>query len=286
MIAQTNVVMAATVWKGYISFGMVSIPVRLYSGARGKTISFHLLHKKDNSRVHEVMYCDAEEKPVTRAELVKGYEYRKGQYVVVTPEEIKLITPRTQSMMEILQFVKGDDIDPIFFESSYYVGADTNGEKPYALLFEAMRQSSYDGLAKVTMHGREHIVILRPAKRGIMLHTMYYADEVRDVPEAAPKTNLVKDKELQMAKALIETLIGEFRPEQYHDTYRENLEKLIAAKAKGKQIGPVAEPKAPKVVDIMEALRKSLEQSKDAKGKQAPEKKTAKRKKTSSGKAA
>src|SRR6266478_7598448 len=176
-------VMPATVWKGFISFGMVSIPVRLYSGARGKTISFHLLHKKDNSRVHEAMFCDAEDKPVARSELIKGYEYKKGQYVAVTAEEIKQVTPPTQSVMEILQFVKGDDIDPVFFESSYYVGADANGQKPYALLFEAMRQSSYDGLAKVTMHGREHTVILRPAKRGIMLHTMYYADEIRDVPE-------------------------------------------------------------------------------------------------------
>ena len=277
--------MATTVWKGYISFGMVSIPVRLYSGARGKTISFHLLHKKDNSRVHEVMFCNAEDKPVARSELTKGYEYKKGQYVAVTAEEIKQVTPPTQSVMEILQFVKGDDIDPVFFESSYYVGADANGQKPYALLLEAMRQSSYDGLAKVTMHGREHIVILRPAKRGIMLHTMYYADEIRDVPETAPHSNLVKDKELQMAKALVETLAGDFRPEQYKDTYRENLEKLIAAKAKGKEIAPAAEPKAAKVVDIMEALRKSLE-SKSAEGKRAPAKKSTKRKKVSGGKAA
>jgi DNA end-binding protein Ku len=277
--------MAATVWKGYISFGLVSIPVRLYSGARGKTISFHLLHGKDQSRVHEVMYCDAEDKPVERSELIKGYEYKKGQYVVVAAEEIKQVTPRTQSVMEILQFVKGDEIDPVFFESSYYVAPDANGEKPYALLFEAMRQSSYDGLAKVTMHGREHIVILRPAKRGIMLHTMYYADEVRDVPEVTPHSNLVKDKELQMAKALIEALVGDFEPAKFKDTYRENLEKLIAAKAKGKEIAPAPQPKTAKVVDIMEALRKSLE-SKSAEEKPAPAKKAAKRKKASGGKAA
>jgi DNA end-binding protein Ku len=277
--------MAATVWKGYISFGLVSIPIRLYSGARGKTISFHLLHKKDNSRVHEVMYCDAEDKPVARTELIKGHEYKKGQYVAVTGEEIKRVTPPTQSVMEILQFVKGEDIDPLFFETSYYVGADTDGQKPYALLFEAMRQSSYDGLAKVTMHGREHIVILRPAKRGIMLHTMYYADEIRDVPESAPHSNLVNDKELKMAKTLIETLVGAFRPEQYKDTYRENLEKLIAAKAKGKEIAPAPEPKTAKVVDIMEALRKSLE-SKAAEPKRASAKKPAKRKKAPGGKAA
>src|SRR5438270_5810121 len=180
--------MAATARKGYISFGLVSIPIRLYSGARGKTISFHLLHKKDNSRVHEVIYCDAEDKPVSRSELIKGFEYKKGQYVTVTADEIKKVTPATQSIMEIVEFIKGDEIDPVFFETSYYVGADANGEKPYALLFEAMQQSNYDALAKVTMHGREHIVILRPAKRGIMLHTMYYADEIGDVPEVAPSS--------------------------------------------------------------------------------------------------
>src|SRR5262245_18856743 len=117
--------MAATVWKGHISFGLVSIPVRLFSVARGKTVSFHLLHKTDNSRIREVMFCDAEDKPVARADLVKGYEYKKGKYVVVTSEEIKKVTPKTQTVMEILQFVEGDQIDPIFFESSYYVAPDS-----------------------------------------------------------------------------------------------------------------------------------------------------------------
>jgi len=175
--------MAATVWKGFISFGLVSIPIRLYSGARGKTVSFHLLHQKDNSRIHEVMYCTKEEKPVARKDLVKGFEYKKGRYVVITAEEIKAVTPPTSKVMEILQFVKGDDIDPIYFESSYYVAPEENGKKPYALFLEALRESKFDGLAKVTMHGREHVVILRPSDRGIMLHTMYYADEIRDVSE-------------------------------------------------------------------------------------------------------
>jgi DNA end-binding protein Ku len=278
--------MAATVWKGYISFGLVSIPVRLFSGARGKTISFHLLHKTDNSRVREVMYCDAEDKPLTRADLVKGYEYKKGKYVVVTPEEIKKVAPPTETTMEILQFVKGDEIDPIFFETSYYVAPEGNGQKPYALLLEALRQSHYDGLAKVTMHGREHIVILRPAERGIMLHTMYYADEIRDVAEFEPHRNLVNDKELKLAKTLIESLAGKFNPKDYKDTYRENLEKLIAAKAKGKDLAPTAEHKVAKVVDIMEALRKSLSQNKKGDQKREPAAKAAKRKKTTKGKAA
>lgn len=271
--------MAATVWKGYISFGLVSIPVRLYTGARGKTVAFHLLHKTDNSRVREVMYCDAEDKPVKRSDLVKGYEYTKGRYVVVTPEEIKSVTPKTATVMEILQFVKGEQIDPIYFESSYYVAPESNGEKPYALLLEALRQTGYDALASITMHGREHIVILRPSERGIMLHTMYYADEIRDVAEFEPHRNLVKENELKLAKALVQSLVDDFRPAKYKDTYRENLEKLIAAKAKGKEIKPVPEAKPSKVVDIMEALRQSLDQ-----GAAKPAKKTAKRK--SGGKAA
>jgi DNA end-binding protein Ku len=119
--------MAATVWKGYISFGLVSIPVRLYSAARGKTVSFDLIHKTDNSRVHEVLYCEAEDKPVKRSDLVKGYEYKKGQYVTMTPEEIKKMTPPTGTVMDLLQFVKGEKIDPIYFETSYYVAPDANG---------------------------------------------------------------------------------------------------------------------------------------------------------------
>jgi DNA end-binding protein Ku len=265
--------MAATVWKGFISFGLVSIPVRLYSGARGKTVNFHLLHKKDQSRIHEVMYCDAEKKPLDRAELVKGYEYRKGKYVIVTAEEIKAVTPPTAKVMEIQEFVKGEEIDPIYFESSYYVVPDANGEKPYALLLEALRQSGFDALAKVTMHGREHVVILRPADRGIMLHTMYYADEVRDSAEFKPHKNLVNDKELRLAKTLVESLVGGFEPEKYKDTYRQNLQKLIEAKVKGKQIKPVPEPKAAKVIDIMEALQKSLEAKKPAQREKAAAKK-------------
>ena len=272
--------MAATVWKGYISFGLVSIPVRLYTGARGKTVSFHLLHKKDDSRIHEVMYCDAEDKPVTRADLVKGYERKKGEYVIITPEEVKKVTPPTQTMMEILEFVKGEQIDPIYFETSYFVAPEANGQKPYALLLEALRQSRYDGLAKMTMHGREHIVILRPSERGIMLHTMYYADEVRDVAEFEPHRKLVNDKELKLAKTLIDSLVADFRPQKYKDTYRENLLKLIDAKAKGKEVKAAPEPKVAKVVDIMDALRKSLEakrpmQREKARAKSSPARKRA-----------
>jgi DNA end-binding protein Ku len=209
---------------------------------------------------------------------VKGYEYQKGKYVVVTPEEIKAVTPPTVKVMEILQFVRGDDIDPIFFEMSYYVAPESSGQKPYALLLEALRQTKFDGLAKVTMHSREHIVILRPSERGIMLHTMYYADEIRDVAEFTPHRNLVNDKELKLAKTLIESLVDDFKPEKYKDTYRENLEKLIKAKAKGKEIKAAPEPKVEKVVDIMEALQRSLQAKKSVARERRPVKRAARRK--------
>ena len=167
--------MPATVWKGYLSFGLVSFPIRLFSAARPEPVHFHLLHKKDLSRVHEVMYCAAEDKPLDRSEIVKGYEYEKNRYVVVEPDELKQIAPPTASVMEILQFVRMDEIDPIFFESSYYVSPEEAVSKPYSLLLEAMKDTKYDAVAKVAMHGREHIVILRPRQQGMMLHTMYFA---------------------------------------------------------------------------------------------------------------
>ncbi|HTM49835.1 MAG TPA: Ku protein [Bryobacteraceae bacterium] len=270
--------MPATVWKGYISFGLVSIPVRLYSGARAKTVGFHLLHKKDNSRVREVMYCAAEDKPVSRADLIKGFEYKPGRYAVVTPEEIRKVAPRTQTVMEILQFVEGDQIDPIFFESSYYVAPDSNGGKPYALLLEALRESKYDGVAKLTMHGREHVVILRPSPRGIMLHTMFYVDEVRQVPEFEPHGNPVNQKELKLAKTLIDSLVEDFHPEKYKDAYRENLRKLIDAKVKGKEVKVPPAPKEARVVDIMEALRESLARKKPVQAERTRAGKTPSRK--------
>src|SRR6201994_195410 len=154
--------MAATVWKGYLSFGLVSFPIRLHSAARAETVHFHLLHKKDLSRVREVMYCALEDRPLEKSEIVKGYEYEKNRYVVVEPEELKKIAPPTATVMEILQFVHMEEIDPIFFDTSYYVAPEGSVKKPYSLLFEAMKETKYDALAKVSMHGREHTVILRP----------------------------------------------------------------------------------------------------------------------------
>jgi DNA end-binding protein Ku len=254
--------MASTVWRGHLTFGLVSLPVRLYSAARGETVSFNLLHGKDNSRINQVTYCKAEDKPVPRSELVKGYEYEKDRYVVIEEEDIKKVAPKTAKVMEILEFVKGDQVDPIYLESSYYMAPDEGGEKPYALLFAALHQVKYYALAKIAMHNREHIVILRPGKKGILLHTMYYQDEIRQVDEFRTDTELVKPKELEMAKMLIDTLAADFEPEKYHDTYRDNLLQMIEAKKEGQVVVETPEPHVAPVIDIMEALKRSLAEKK------------------------
>ena len=254
--------MAASVWRGHLTFGLVTIPVRLFSAARSETISFNMLHKDDHSRIRQVMYCQLEDKPISRTETVKGYEYEKDRYVVVEEEEIRKVAPKTAKVMEILEFVKADQVDPIYLESSYYVAPDEGGEKPYALLYEALRKSQYYGVAKVAMHNREHIIILRPGPKGILSHTMFYQDEIRQVEEFRTDTSLVKEKELDLAQMLISSLEAEFEPQKYHDAYRENLKQMIEAKIEGKKVVATPEPHVAPVIDIMEALKKSLAEKK------------------------
>src|SRR3954469_8080111 len=250
--------MASSVWKGHLTFGLVSFPIRLFSAARSETISFNLLHKEDHSRIKQVTFCQAEDKPVSRSELVKGYEYEKDHYVVIDEEDIKKVAPKTARVMEILEFVKADQVDPIYLEASYYVAPDEGGEKAYALLFTALKDSGYYAVAKVAMHNREHIIIMRPGDKGIVSHTMYYQDEIRQVDEFRTDTSLVKDKELAMAKMLISSLESEFEPQKYHDAYRDNLQKLIEAKIEGKKVVETPSEHVAPVIDIMEALKKSL----------------------------
>ena len=251
--------MATSVWKGHLTFGLVSLPIRLFSAARAESVSFNLLHKSDNSRIKQITYCQAEDKAVPRSELVKGYEYEKDHYVVIEDEDIKKVAPKTAKVMEILEFVETKDVDPVYLESSYYMAPDGGGEKAYALLFEALRKSGYSGVAKIAMHNREHIVILRPGQRGILLHTMYFTNEIRQVDEFRTDLDLVKDKELALAGTLIEALAAKFEPEKYKDTYRENLLGMIQTKIQGQKVVEAPEPHVAPVIDIMEALKRTLE---------------------------
>jgi DNA end-binding protein Ku len=251
--------MATSVWKGHLTFGLVSLPVKLFTAARSESLSFNQLHKPDNSRIKQVIYCQTEDKPIPRDEIVKGYEYEKGKYVVIEDEDIKKVAPKTAKVMEIQEFVKAGDVDPVYLESSYYMAPDEGGEKPYALLFEALKETKYYAVAKIAMHNREHIVIVRPGERGMVLHTMYYADEVRRTEEFRTDTTKVSEREMNLAKMLVESLAAEFEPEKYHDTYRDNLRKMIEAKVDGHKVVETPEAKVAPVIDIMEALKKSLE---------------------------
>jgi len=239
------------------------MPVRLFSGARSNGISFNQLHRTDHHRVKQQLICPLDNQVLDRSEIVKGYEYRKDEYVIIEPDEIKKIEPRTAKTMEILEFVKSSDVDPVYFESSYYMMPEEAGRRPYALLTKALEESEYVAIAKLTMHNREYTVFLRRHKGGMMLHTMYYKEEVKEVESFGAPDVEIKEAELKVAHQLIEALADEWDPDKYHDTFQENLKKLIETKLEGGEIQEVEKPKklAP-VIDLMAALKESLAQTK------------------------
>ena len=195
---------------------------------------------------------------VQRSELVKGYEYSKGQYVTISKEDLEKITPETAREMQILEFVKLAEVDPIYFETSYYVTPERAGERAYALLFEALRRSGYVALAQFAMHNREHIVVIRPGRTGIILHTMFYETEIRRDDEYRTETSNVAERELELALLLVQNLAAPFEPAKYHDTYKEKLDALIAAKIEGKEPVEERKPAAKPAGDILAALERSL----------------------------
>jgi DNA end-binding protein Ku len=266
---------AAAVWKGQISFGLVSFPVTLHAAARAEAVHFHLLHKKDGSRVREVFYCIEEDKPVDRSELAKGFAVSKGKYVTVEDEELKKIAPVTASTMDVVQFVGSGDVDPIYFESSYYVAADERVGKAYALFVATLKETEQSAIAKIAMHNREHVVLMRASEYGLVLHTLYYPDELHKGNRGEPPSVKYSVKELELAKSLVDQLKAAFKPQEFKDTYRENVEHLIAQKQKGRKVAAVKQPKKAPVIDLMEALRKSLKTSAAARKKAAAKRKAA-----------
>ncbi len=251
--------MATSVWKGYITFGLISIPIRLFSAARGESIHFNQLHKVCNTRIRQPQFCPHCERQVERSEIVKGYEYEKDQYVLVEEDEIKKIAPASASTMEIQEFVNLKDVDPLYYETSYLAVPEEAGRKAYRLLVETMEGSERAAIAKVAMHQREYTVIIRPRAHGLTLHTMFHANEVRDVPEYGHLDEIqVKPEEVKLAKQLVESLTGEFDPTKYRDEYQDRLQELVDAKLKGREVATVAEPVRAPVIDMMEALKRSL----------------------------
>jgi len=251
--------MSTAVWKGMLTFGLVAIPIRLYAAARTKHTALHQLHKECHSRIKQPQFCPTCNRNVNRSEIVKGYEYEKDQYVLIEEEDLKQITPASGKTMELLTFVNENKVDPIYFDSSYLAVPEGQATKAYRLLVKALADTKKLGIAKVTMHQREYTVFLRPRDNGITLHTMFYANEIATVEEYGQSDDSkLNPLEVKLAEQLIQTLAGEFQPKEYGDEFQQRLNELIEAKLKGKAIATSPEVSQAPVIDIMEALKKSL----------------------------
>jgi DNA end-binding protein Ku len=252
---------ARSIGSATVSFGLVSIPVRLYVATHSEQPSFNLIHGVCKSRIKQQTWCPRCERVVERSELVRGREVAKDQYVLFTDDELKALEAAASQSIDIQEFVPLADVDPVYFQDTHYLGPDKGGEKAYQLLGEAMRDSGMVALAQHVSRGKERLVLIRPFADGLALHTLYYADEVRpfDEIERGAKAT-VKPAETTLARKLIEQLGGEgFAPEQYHDHWRERLQEAVDRKVAGEEVAmPEAPRAASKVIDIMEALKQSL----------------------------
>jgi DNA end-binding protein Ku len=252
-----------SIGSGTLSFGLVSIPVRLFSSSNSSAgISFNLLHEKCGGRIKQQQLCPACNEVLDRSQLVKGYEFSKDQYVRFNDDELKKLETAANSSIDIAEFVPIDQVDPIYFERSYFLGPDKGGDKAYRLLCDAMTKSGRVALAKYVMRGKENLVLIRPVQDGLMLHTMLFADEVRDFSEIDKGKNAtIKPGEMDLAVRLIDELANDkFQPEQYHDEYRERVMAVVEQKVEGKEIVTIdPEVQRTQVIDIMDALKQSLE---------------------------
>ena len=251
--------MASTVWKGYLAFGLISVPVRLFVAARTERISFNQIHDKCGSRIKQQTYCPVCERTVERSELKKGFEVSKGRFALIEEDELKKISTDSSETMEILEFVRVADIDPIYYDSSYFMVPEEAGKKAYELLFQTMQKSGFSAVAKLAMHQREHTVIVRPHSHGLTLHTMFYPEEVRELPEFRKDPNIsVRPQEVALAEKLVEGLAADFDPSKYHDEYQGRLMQMIETKREGLSVETTAPRKLAPVIDLMQALQKSL----------------------------
>jgi DNA end-binding protein Ku len=250
------------VGSGNISFGLVSIPVKLFSATRARSVSFNLLHAKDLSRIQQKIYCPVDDAIIDRSELIRGFEVEKGRYITFTEEELKAMEARNEHSIEITEFLPMEKVDPLYFEEAYYLGSETNAAKAYRLLADAMAQSKRVALGRYTMRGKEHLVMIRPFGKGLMLHTIYYEDEVRPAEDVDQASNeAAKEAELTLAKRLIDELTQkDFEPSKYHDNYRERVMEAAKRKIEGQEVTEApTEPRRGQVIDLMAALKASLD---------------------------
>ena len=254
--------MPRSIWSGAISFGLVNVPVKLYSATSHKEVHFNMLHSKDGARIKQQRVCSEEGVEVPWDEVAKGYEISPGRYVMLEKDELTALNPKADKTISIEDFVNQSDIDPIFYENAYYLVPDRGAAKAYALLVDAMKKTGKVGIARMVLRTRQYLCAVRPIGRGLALNTMLYSDEVNpleQLEELPGEESKPRERELEMAQQLVESLSTRFQPEKYKDEYREQVLALIEKKAAGEEIVAPQEPEEPaKVVNLMDALQKSL----------------------------
>jgi DNA end-binding protein Ku len=251
--------MASSVWRGSIVLSLVTIPVKLYAAARAERTHLHQIHNVCHSRLKQPLFCPVCNRQVDRSEVIKGYEFDEGQYVLMEGKELKKIEAASSKHLEIVAFTKMSEIDPIFFDASYFCLPDEEGKKAYYLLLKALEDTRTVGIGKLTMHQRDYTVFLRPYQHGILVHTMYFANEIRSLPQYGVLEPVqFKPQEMKLTEQLIHSLTEPFKPKQYHNEFQERLKKLIEAKSQGKHIEIGESTNRAPVIDMMTALKKSL----------------------------
>jgi DNA end-binding protein Ku len=250
--------MPRSFWKGMISFGMVAIPVRMYTASETRTISFHMLHKKCMTRIKQALYCPTDDEYVSRKDTVRGYEFAKGQYVVLTDQDFEKVPLKTAHSINILRFVEQKEIDPTYYNGSHYLEPEELGVKPFQLLKDALQKAGLVGVAKVALQKREHLCSVRPLGDILALDTVHYQQEIVPLNQFSPPKAEVTEEELDMALSLIKAMTGHFQPDKYKDEYQTALKQMVEAKIKGEKIVTPPEEKI-EVGDLMASLRASIE---------------------------
>jgi DNA end-binding protein Ku len=264
-------------WKGAISFGLVSIPIKVFPATEEKGLSFNQLHDADHGRIKYQRVCSKCGEVVAFENIVRGYEYEKDRYVVLTEEELESVPVESSRAIDILQFVDAEDIDPIMYKKSYYLVPEEVGVKAYRLLREAMSEDGRVGIAKVSFRDKEHLSALRFSGEVLVLETMYWPDEIREAKfEELDKDAKLRPQEIQMARTLIDNLTEDWDPSQYHDEYRNALLEMVEKKVAGEEIEVIEAPEPTKVVDLMEALKASVEAAKKPAERPTPVRRPAK----------
>jgi DNA end-binding protein Ku len=259
--------MPRAIWTGTISFGLVNVPVRMFTAIEEHKLHFHYLHTKDDSPIGYEKYCKKEDKPVPEDEIGKAFEVSKGKYVYLDEDDLEAAKVEGYRTIELTDFVPYEEIDPIYFEKTYYLGPNDGGEKVYALLAKAMESSGLAGIGTYVMRDKEHLGCVRIRDGVLTLEKLFFADEIRPAKGIKPSRVSVSKQELEMAEQLIDRFSGRFRPEKYKDTYTDALKKIVRAKQRGKAVEVAPEREEPEVPDLMEALRASLETSKTSRGR-------------------